>query len=330
MFKKEKRKKREKIFAIIIFICVLAAFIYCGRNIYQEFLKGKISFKDIFGITQDDMIEQEIDSSLSTTQRENARYNAVMKEIDENYKLGKAAVNSENMQEIERMEVEPDDLDIMCQDLYDADGNIIWKGISVEEAENPTEELQTEFEKAYKLWEMRSAEANEDVELVIDENLDFEGRLLNLCIDYNESIPYSPDGYSYCLGYFDRTETSDVITGDGGGLCGLGYLTWVFRNCLGYTPDYLAKNSLHEDKLTPIAVKELQTGDICVYESKHGNKYGVVVGKAEGHPVVSVCDNVADSEQFVNGCNHMCYIKSDYDELMGKHLPIDFNKFYRI
>lgn len=223
----------------------------------------------------------------------------------------------------------------------DESGNVLWKGVSESEYEHMSDSEKVEIEKEYADVEKKIMGDSNNTDMTEDTPIEqtlYNGtvyeNIASLCMDYNEAIPFSYGGRSYEIGFNLQKEGYDnsiYPVGSGYGLDGPGYLIWLYRNAIGYTPDEL-KGGVTSNKLKEqeIAYSDIQVGDICATSIKDTDiTYGVVAGFSDGNPVVSVCTNDA-SVLFPYGCNHLVYIKADKDELLGNYSPIDFSVFYRL
>lgn len=222
----------------------------------------------------------------------------------------------------------------------DKNGKVVWKGISKEKYKNLTAEEQSSIAGKYaKIEEKLNASITKDLtEDTPIEDLLYNGtvyeNIVSLCMEYNEGIPFSYKGRSYAAGFNLQKggyDNSKYPVGEGYGLDGPGYLIWLYRNALGYTPSTF-KGGISYAKLKnqEIGRTELQIGDICATSTADTDVvYGVVAGFSKGFPIISVCTNEGSS-LFPYGCNHLCYIKDDKDEVLGNYSPINFTVFYRL
>lgn len=221
------------------------------------------------------------------------------------------------------------------------DGSVLWRGVSKEEYDNMSAEEKKTVEEEYSMVENKILGGTDRADLTEDttiEHLLYNGsvyeNIASLCLDYNEGIPFSYKGRSYAIGFNLQTEgydNTEYPVGSGYGLDGPGYLIWLYRNALGYTPEAL-KGAFSYKKLenNRVDYDELQIGDICATAATDTNVvYGVVAGFSDGIPIVSVCNNDS-TVLFPYGCNHLVYIKSVKDEVLGNYEPIDFTVFYRL
>lgn len=226
-------------------------------------------------------------------------------------------------------------------EIKDKDGNVLWTGVSKTEYDKMTNEQKKEITEKYdKAIEsvMESGASNDMTEDTPISDMLYNGtvyeNISSLCADYNEGIPFSYKGRSYEIGFNlqkDGFDNSQYPVGQGYGLDGLGYLIWMYRNALGYTPEQL-KGTFSCDRLekNKIAFEDLKIGDICITEKSDKDiVYGVVAGFYDDNVIVSVCDNEA-CEKFPYGCNHLVYVKSQNDKVLGNFQPVDFNYFYRL
>lgn len=159
-------------------------------------------------------------------------------------------------------------------------------------------------------------------------------RLIAVVEEYNELIPYGYQGRSWSYGYFKQETGYENILYDscanGLGLDGLGYAIWLYRNALGHTPMELAGEFSFTNMKHAVDVDELRIGDFCMTDRRDVDVlYGVVCGFDDGHPIVTMCDNIPTS-RFTYGCNHLAYVKHDYDQYLGNYASVDFQYFYRL
>lgn len=321
--KKKNTKNRKIIISFIIYcICAVGGITAVGKILYESHFKKAVDYAQTEKESGNSI--NNFNKKLYEQQQENTK-----KQADKDYQDGESAVDSNYISNSDSEEGS-----IMCQDLYDSDGNLLWKGISPEEAENPSEEIKNQFEDAYEKWSASSGDVNEKTELEVSDSGPARNRLISLCYDYNECIPYAGEGFSYYKGYykeengFDNTEFVSLGQ-NGNGLCGIGYITWVMRNVFGHTPDALKKQQLNYDKMTEVSLSDLQAGDICINSTDEGMVCGIVAGFYDGSPVVSLCDNTCTGK-FPCGVNHYVFIKSESDKYINEFAPVDFNKFFRI
>lgn len=158
--------------------------------------------------------------------------------------------------------------------------------------------------------------------------------LIALAEEYNEKIPFGYQGRSYSYGFFKQEEGYRNILYDncanGLGLDGMGYAIWLYRNAMGHTPEELCGEFSLQNFSAPVDVAELAVGDFCITgDGVMDADYGVVCGFVDGHPVVTMCDNVPNTK-FAYGCNHLSYISQEYDEILGSYPAVNFIRFYRL
>lgn len=161
-----------------------------------------------------------------------------------------------------------------------------------------------------------------------------KNNLTALTEEYNEKIPFGYRGRSYSYGYFKQESGYKNILynncANGLGLDGLGYVIWLYRNALGHTPQEICGTFSVQNLSIPVNITQLTVGDLCITgDGMVDADYGVVCGFADGHPVVSMCDNVPNMK-FTYGCNHLSYIRSEHDEILGSYRAVDFVKFFRL
>lgn len=181
-----------------------------------------------------------------------------------------------------------------------------------------------------------SSENEERSELFPAESLqEVRSRLIGLAEDYNEMIPYGHLGRSWSYGYFKQEDGYENILYDscsnGLGIDSLGYVIWIYRNSLGHTPSELQGEFTVSNLRHPIRADEAQIGDMCMTAARDQDVcYGVVCGfSAEGHMIITMCDNIPNT-RFKYGCNHLAYVKNDYNEYLGDYTAVDFTNFYRL
>lgn len=215
-----------------------------------------------------------------------------------------------------------------CQDYYDREGNLIWKGITLEEYNSMTPQQEAEFENAMK----RFGESTEEItvydELLLTDQSSPAERLLSVSVEYNEQIPYACHGREWGLGHVKYPEGYDnsMFEWNGGfGLDGQGYVLWLVRQSFGYTPESLYQG-IDTSKLQRVSADDLQAGDICVEETECGNRYGVAVGEVNERMVVTMCDAVR-IDNFPCGSSHFVF---DGEAYFGYYAPVKFTSYYRI
>lgn len=228
-----------------------------------------------------------------------------------------------------------DESEPMGRDYYGVDGSLLWKGRSKSEVEHMTKQEKQEFNEWLETYCSLNYIVPENV-LLPEAEGDKRNILSNLCLEYDQCIPYSPDGYCYGTGYDKYTTGLDnyrflkdcnVTVGMGND----GYLVWLFRNVFGVAPEGL-KNPVELYGISEkVSVDELSVGDIALLSNTdgNGNLYGIVCGVVDGHPLISYISN-EKTELFSYGCNHICYVKSDYNHYYGNSRPIDFSYFFRL
>ena len=177
---------------------------------------------------------------------------------------------------------------------------------------------------------------DEDVDLFqMGTPTDAKSRLISLCEEYNELIPYGYQGRSWSYGYFKQEDGYENILYDscasGLGVDGLGYVIWLYRNSLGHTPAELMGVFDFSHFTKKISLNDVQIGDFCVTTDKYEDVcYGIVCGfSPDGHVIVTMCDN-SPSDRFPYGCNHLVYVKDDCNSFLGNYAAVDFKIFYRL
>lgn len=239
-------------------------------------------------------------------------------------------------------EVETSDEDFLFSKCYNAAGDLIWDGISEEAFLNLSQKEKDAYLQAYTVFqetvlsdmEMVADELSEDTVLQVDSSQSIADRISTLCVEYNKKIPFNDGGRSYAKGFFkqDTYDNSAYQPGNGYGLDSKGYLIWLFRNALGYTPDGLKDGKNIREHAKPVTQNNLQVGDICFLyepEATTSNLCGVVAGFLDGDVVVSVCDNY-QTEDFPYGSTHFVFIAGQKDSCLDVYPPVHFQAFYRL
>lgn len=249
------------------------------------------------------------------------------------YEDGKAAMGEDSEEILNEDDVDSGDDNLICHDYYDASGRLLWKGLSLEEAQNADSATKKKFQKALKKYEKSTSEATEDTKLTMSGNQTPAERLQNLCLEYDEKIPYAKDTFNYYLG-FQKVDAYDntpfLKEGQNGyGMGSLGYVTWCYRNSLGYTPKALKGELFHAKDAVKIDLSELKTGDLCVIDQNNGKLYGVVCGTYKENIVLSLCDAYS-TQDFQAGCVHMAYVKQLHDEFLGYYPSVKASAAYRL
>lgn len=315
------RRSRLKRYTSIAVICVLI-----GGGIVM-------SLGNLFQLWKDKIVDEKSAYEGLIGVEEEVLQDAAVNKITYDYENGDAGVGPDDDSVLDESMVS-DEGNIMCQDFYDSAGNLLWKGITLDEAEKADESLKQQFDEAYQKYSESTMEVSENTKLAVSDTGLARDRLTSLCISYDRSIPYAEDGFDYYMGYFVEEDGFDnlpyIKNGQKGfGLCGMGYITWVMRNVFGYTPEAFMGKTLHTDLMKEVQPDGLLTGDICIAISEHGRQYGVVIGRYEGHTVVSMC-NALSEENYPCGCNHLVYIKQEHDEELNTFSAVDFTRFYRL
>lgn len=312
------RENKRRLIILVFVLIVGGAVVLTGLKLYEDHVKQAIQYAD--GTPKQ---KQLTDKQLEEQYRENK------KEADENYNKGVTGMNGDDISG-STGNTESGDAELIGQDWYDNEGNLLWKGII---KDSYTEEERAAFEKAYQKYEEVTGEENENTRLTVNKKGSAASRLINICFEYNEKIPYAESGYSYYLGYYVQDEydnTPYIKRGQqGNGLCGLGYVTWVMRNVFGKTPDAIRGKKIDISKVQAVKADALEIGDICVASSQNGTLYGVVAYMQDETPVVSMEDSLC-TVNFPTGCNHYAYIKSIKNEYIANFPPVEFNSFYRL
>ena len=263
-------------------------------------------------------------------------------EQEEIVEVGEETINNGNSEEIDVSDIpltetalyEEEFSDRMEHDWYDSQGNRVWKGLTKEQLKEVTASERARFEEIMKEIDRYSQPVDETVKLSAAKG-DRRIALANLCVEYNEMIPFSPEGRYYGEGFDKCPDGYDnrywiESTGIGYGLDSSGYLIWLFRNVFGETPigmEDLYQLSQTKQRLT---MEELQVGDICMTSDQEmDTHYGVIAGFVDGVPVVSHCDNVY-SVKFPMGSTRFSYISSVKNEYLGTSAPVDFTIFFRL
>lgn len=220
----------------------------------------------------------------------------------------------------------------MCQDLYGKDGTLLWRGLGKDQAENASKEAIDKFCEAYGEHCEEAEEVTQDTPLPADDSGTPRDRLMLLCAQYDRRIPYGAGGYSYYSGYFKAEGKDNEYHGQnssGGGLCGLGYAIWAYRNALGKTPSALRDKRADTGRMYRISPEGLQPGDFCIAHDEAGTRYGIVTGEYGGRHVVAICDSTP-LQGFPAGASHFAYIEDETDECLGECFPVPFQEYYRL
>ncbi len=154
--------------------------------------------------------------------------------------------------------------------------------------------------------------------------------LCSVALAYDKKIPYCPNAYDYNIGYPKAEESSEGIDySNGNGMGQKGYVTWLIRNALGFTPMELRVGHDITKEAQKVSIDELQMGDIC-YGTKGGfDEMGIVIGKYNGDAIVSL-SNPYISYKRMFGVNHITLIKSQNKLGIEGFPAADFKEFYRI
>lgn len=252
--------------------------------------------------------------------------------------MAKASADTEDVTQADVLEspvpqeevvVDSGEAPMECQDFYDEEGNLIWKGLTGEEYLNMTEEQKKAFREAMHRYDSEVSDITVHDELLVETSRSkAHERLMSVACEYNELIPYAVYGREWGLGYVKYEEgynnTSYNWTG-GFGLDGEGYLLWLVRQCFGYTPESLI-DGIDTGKLSEVHEDSLQIGDIAVEETPEGVRYGMVVSLEYEYPAMTICDSTR-TELFPCGCTHFVFDKGDY---FGVYRPVSFTSYYRI
>lgn len=311
-----KIKKIIRNLLIFVFLGVLALFVIF------------IIIENLLNVTEQ---QEMVNLSLKTESREElSEYLSGKRQAD--YETGESSMGRDTDEILQEDNLDCED-DPMCQNLYDSHGNLLWKGLSREKMKNADGKTKKSFAAAYEKYCTDKEEVTQESILTIEAIGTKYDRLTMLCTKYNESIPYGENGYSYYKGYYKEKKcdnTPYIKKGiPGNGLCGLGYVTWVYRNILGKTPDALYDKQLDKEHLTLIKLKKIKTGDLCIEETSNGVRYGVVIGKYKGLHIVSMCDCIP-RKNFPTGVNHYTYIYEETKNSLGSYFPVSFTGYYRL
>lgn len=297
-----KRKKVNRLFKSIIQILIILGFIlFFGVMVY-------------LAMRQDELIRKApLQGKISTEKNESTTENLMADMVEED--------------------------DYRFIGFKDESGNVIWEGISQVQYESMSSDEQIEYDRNY-LDTMTQYWCGNDVVEDMDQYTklfdmdsvdDIRHKITQLGKEYNGTIPYSLLGRSYALGFNKQTsyDNSLYMDGCGYGLDSEGYVIWFYRNSLGITPEEMIDGISLTRLQKEIELEELEVGDLCVADINGNEVYGIVIGDVDGNQVVSMIDNRITPD-YPYGCNHMSYIKSQNDELVGFYPAVDFRKFYRI
>lgn len=268
--------------------------------------------------------------SLQTEDREGLSF-YLMEKRQEDFDDGRASMDMDT-EEILDEEADSED-NPMCQDLYGEDGTLLWKGLEKHQAENANEEDIDKFCEVYGKYCDESEEMTQDTPLPINDSGTARDRLMLLCAQYDRGIPYGADGYSYYKGYFKAEERDNTPclrqNSSDGGLCGLGYAIWTYRNVLGKTPSAFRDKKADTGRMSRISLENLQPGDFCIAHDETGTRYGIVAGEYKECHVVTICDSTP-LQGFPAGASHFTYITGETDECLGECFPVPFQEYYRL
>lgn len=260
---------------------------------------------------------------------------AAMEKANADYENGESGMRGDDeFMNIGNEYADAQEAPMMCQTLYDSDGNILWRGFTYSEYLARTDEDEQAFEKAYDISCNSALEESDDSHFKVDKKMDKADRLSALVTEYDELIPHAYKQFCYYKGFekyedgFDNTVYYQREQ-PGFGMSGIGYITWLYRNVLGYTPKALKGKKISESLMTPKSVQEIKIGDLCMAGTGENGIYGVVCGFYKSHPVVTVCTDQATAHMPC-GCNHMVYIAMEHDEMLGMFPAVDFDRCYRL
>lgn len=202
-------------------------------------------------------------------------------------------------------------------------------------------EIEEESESEY---EYLGDDGNDGFEEFMRENegkpLDLEGiksskkTLINLAIEYNESIPFyvGSNDSSMSKGY--------VITADGvdnyklkdlaHGMSSKTYIKWIFRNTFSQVSDDFLDLVSFYNKSEKISLKDIKVGDIGLYSNKYDvvNHFGVCVGFYENEPIFSHISS-SPTKKFPAGTNKLSFLVSSNKGYLGDSSPVDLKYFFR-
>lgn len=231
-------------------------------------------------------------------------------------------------------------LDYILTDWYDGAGNLVWKGISIDERNSLSAKQKKNFLAWWEEYDNSFYDTNSDELLNVSRSVLPREKISLLCREYNNLIPFAVDGREYGLGYEKYNDGFDNRTwkknfGVSFGLDGEGYIIWIYRNTFGSTPDGMEdgiSTLVGKRDVKQIKIEELEIGDICMLTNDTAasyNQYGIVAGENDGNIVVSLCDNVS-TPKFSDGGTRLAYIVDDYNVAIGESMPVDFKYFIRL
>lgn len=214
----------------------------------------------------------------------------------------------------------------------DMDGNVVWEAMSEEEYAAATEEEKAAFDEWYAQYSQEMINSH-SIELDYSETP--MKQFSNLCVEYEDCIPYLQGGRSYSEGFVNPAEFFDRVPCDtremGMGLDDVGFIIWIYRQVFGFTPAGLSEPAKLYQISEKVEVEELCVGDICMKNSADSeeNQFGVVAGFVEGKPVIADC-TALPTDSFLNGGVSLRFLKSVTEEAYHGNEPADYNYFFRL
>lgn len=214
----------------------------------------------------------------------------------------------------------------------DIDGNVVWEAMTEEEYANATEEEKDAFEKWYQQYREEMIDSYA-IELNYTETP--MKRFSNLCVEYEDCIPYIEGGRSYSEGFVNPAEFYDRVPCDtretGMGLDDVGFVIWIYRQVFGFTPAGLSEPRKLYETSKKVTADELIIGDICMKNSADTaeNQFGVVAGFVNGKPVIADCTKLP-TDSFLNGGLSLRFLKSVTGEAYNGNEPAEYNYFFRL
>ena len=150
-------------------------------------------------------------------------------------------------------------------------------------------------------------------------------------LEYNEKIPFTDGGEYYGIGfpllpdipagYLDPSAGSI-------GLDSLGYVRWLYKNAIGYTPNSL-ENPLDYLTTASVSIKDLQIGDVGICQYEDGQiHYGVFLGYYREIPIFTHCDS-CPLAGYPYGANRLSFVSSVCDQHLNGSPAADFKIFIR-
>ena len=250
--------------------------------------------------------------------------------IGKKYRIKEDEVISEVI--VETADYNGDGASPMLVSWTDKEGHIVWKAMTEEEYLNATQEEKAAFDEWYTQYRQEMIDSH-TIELDYGETP--VKQFSNLCVEYEDNIPYLKGGRSYLEGFVNPAEFFDGIPCDtrelGMGLDDVGFLIWIYRQVFGFTPAGLSEPAKLYSSSKKVEVEELIVGDICMKNSADAteNQFGVVAGFVEGKPVIADC-TALPTHSFLNGGVSLRFLKSVTEEAYHGNEPADYNYFFRL